>query len=307
MNILITGASGFIGHQLVRALESKHQLSLLSRHPARAREKLGSQHQYLASLDSLSSLDEFDAVINLAGEPIAGKRWSIEQKQLICDSRWNITARLSELIARSQTPPWVFISASAIGRYGQQGPIPIDESYFDDPKSSQSNDLEFTQTVCRKWESSALNAQSDNTRVCIVAIGLVLGLNGGALPKMLPAFKLGLGGPIASGEQGMSWIHQQDLISLFIYLLEHGECSGVYNATSPNPVSNKDFSTSLGAALSRPAIIPMPSFVLNLALGEMAELLTQGQYVIPKRALDDGFTFKYARLTDAFTQIFAGK
>ncbi|RTR34186.1 TIGR01777 family oxidoreductase [Shewanella atlantica] len=307
MNILITGASGFIGHQLVRALESKHQLSLLSRHPARAREKLGSQHQYLASLDSLSSLDEFDAVINLAGEPIAGKRWSIEQKQLICDSRWNITARLSELIARSQTPPWAFISASAIGRYGQQGPIPIDESYFDDSKSSLSNDIEFTQTVCRKWESSALSAQSDNTRVCIVAIGLVLGLSGGALPKMLPAFKLGLGGPIASGEQGMSWIHQQDLISLFVYLLEHGECRGVYNATSPNPVSNKDFSTSLGSALSRPAIIPMPSFVLNLVLGEMAELLTQGQYVIPKRALDDGFSFKYSKLDDAFSEIFSRK
>ncbi len=307
MNILITGASGFIGHQLVRALESKHQLSLLSRHPARAREKLGSQHQYLASLDSLSSLDEFDAVINLAGEPIAGKRWSIEQKQLICDSRWNITARLSELIALSQTPPWVLISASAIGRYGQQGPIPIDESYFDDPQSTPSGDIEFTQTVCHKWESSALNAKSDNTRVCIIAIGMVLGLSGGALPKMLPAFKLGLGGPIASGEQGMSWIHQQDLISLFVYLLEHGECNGVYNATSPNPVSNKDFSTRLGAALSRPAIIPMPSFVLNLALGEMAELLTQGQYVIPKRALDAGFTFKFPQLSDALSEIFAGE
>lgn len=307
MNILITGASGFIGHQLVRALESKHQLSLLSRQPAKAREKLGSQHNYLASLDNLTELDEFDAVINLAGEPIAGKRWSEEQKQQICDSRWNITARLSELIAQSQTPPWVFISASAIGRYGQQGPIPIDESYFDDPQSTQSGDIEFTQTVCHKWESSALNAKSENTRVCIIAIGLVLGLSGGALPKMLPAFKLGLGGPIASGEQGMSWIHQQDLISLFVYLLEHGECSGVYNATSPNPVSNKEFSTSLGSALSRPAIIPMPSFVLNLALGEMAELLTQGQYVTPKRALDAGFTFQYPRLDDAFTEIFTAK
>jgi len=305
MNILITGASGFIGHQLVRALESKHQLSLLSRHPAQARDKLGSQHQYLASLDHLTELDNFDAVINLAGEPIAGKRWSEEQKQLICDSRWNITARLSKLIARSKNPPWAFISASAIGRYGQQGPIPIDESYFDEPKSNQSGDIEFTQTVCLKWEDLALSAKSDDTRVCIVAIGLVLGLGGGALPKMLPAFKLGLGGPIASGEQGMSWIHQQDLISLFVYLLEHGECSGVYNATSPNPVSNKDFTTRLGTALSRPAIIPMPSFVLNLALGEMAELLTQGQYVIPKRALDAGFTFQYPKLDEALTEIFA--
>jgi len=307
MNILITGASGFIGHQLVRSLESRHQLSLLSRHPARARETLGGQHQYLTSLEHLTDLNEYDAIINLAGEPIAGKRWSKDQKQQICDSRWNITARLSELINRSNTPPSVFISASAIGRYGQQGSDPIDERYFDEPLSTQRSNIEFTQTVCRKWEDLALNAKSDHTRVCIVAIGLVLGLSGGALPKMLPAFKLGLGGPIASGKQGMSWIHQQDLISLFGYLLEHGECSGVYNATSPHPVSNKDFSTHLGTALSRPAIIPMPSFVLNIALGEMAELLTQGQYVLPTRTLDAGFIFQYTRLADALAEILAGQ
>ncbi|WP_299788539.1 TIGR01777 family oxidoreductase [uncultured Shewanella sp.] len=306
MNILLTGATGFIGHQLVGALESNHRLTILTRDPVRAKDKLGGYHQYLASLDNLTSLNEFDAVINLAGEPIAGKRWSNEQKQRICNSRWEITSRLSELFTQSQTPPSVFISASAIGRYGRQGTTPVDETYFDEPHRSPGDDIEFTQTVCRKWESSALSAQSEKTRVCIIAIGLVLGLSGGALPKMLPAFKLGLGGPIASGEQGMSWIHQQDLISLFVYLLEHGECSGIFNATSPRPVSNREFSTTLGAALSRPAIIPMPSFVLDIGLGEMSQLLTQGQYVLPKRALDAGFHFKYTKLSEAFSEIFSG-
>jgi uncharacterized protein (TIGR01777 family) len=302
MKILITGASGFVGHQVVRALENHHQLCILSRHPAQAREKLGTEHQYRANLGDMANLNDFDAVINLAGEPIANKRWSDVQKEKICNSRWELTARLSELTQLSQTPPSVFISASAIGIYGDRGEQPVDESVSLAAKVT-SNTLPFPQTVCQKWEELALSAASEQTRVCIIRIGLVLGLSGGALPKMLPAFKLGLGGPIASGKQGMSWIHQQDLVNLITFLINHESCSGIFNATAPHPVSNLEFSKTLGCALSRPAILPMPSFVLNTLLGEMAELLTQGQYVIPTHILDAGFTFKHPQLNDALADI----
>ena len=302
MKILITGASGFVGHQVVRALENHHQLCILSRHPAKARERLGTQHQYRANLDDMANLDDFDAVVNLAGEPIANKRWSDVQKDKICNSRWALTARLSELTHLSQTPPSVFISASAIGIYGNREEQAVDES-VSLPQIQTSNTLPFPQTVCQKWEEVALSASSEQTRVCIIRIGLVLGLSGGALPKMLPAFKLGLGGPIASGKQGMSWIHQQDLVDLITFLINHDTCSGIFNATAPHPVSNLEFSKALGATLSRPAILPMPGFILNTLLGEMAQLLTEGQYAMPTRLLDAGFSFKHPQLNYALADI----
>lgn len=301
MKILITGASGFVGHQVVRALENHHELCILSRHPAKAREKLGAQHQYRANLDDMANLDDFDAVVNLAGEPIANKRWSHVQKNKICNSRWELTARLSELTQLSQTPPSVFISASAIGIYGDTEQA-VDEN-VSLPQMQTSNTLPFPQTVCQKWEDIAFSASSEQTRVCVIRIGLVLGLSGGALPKMLPAFKLGLGGPIASGKQGMSWIHQQDLVDLITFLINHNACSGIYNATAPHPVSNLEFSKALGATLSRPAILPMPGFILNALLGEMAQLLTEGQYVMPTRLLDAGFSFKHPQLNYALADI----
>ena len=301
MKILITGASGFVGHQVVRALENHHELCILSRHPAKTRERLGTQHQYRANLDDMTNLDDFDAVVNLAGEPIANKRWSDVQKERICNSRWELTTRLSELTQLSQTPPSVFISASAIGIYGDTEQA-VDES-FSLPQKQMSDSLPFPQTVCQKWEDVALSASSKQTRVCVIRIGLVLGLSGGALPKMLPAFKLGLGGPIASGKQGMSWIHQQDLVDLITFLINHDTCSGIFNATAPHPVSNLEFSKALGATLSRPAILPMPGFILNTLLGEMAQLLTEGQYVMPTRLLDAGFSFKHPQLSYALADI----
>ncbi|GIU29456.1 TIGR01777 family oxidoreductase [Shewanella sp. MBTL60-007] len=299
MKILMTGASGFIGKQLVKALELQHQLTILSRDPQRSAIILGAKHHYLDSLDELKDLDNFDAVINLAGEPIAEKLWSGQKKLDICQSRWSITERLTELIENSTKPPHTFISASAVGFYGNQNQTRVDESY----QASDANLAEFTHQVCHRWEDGALKAQSEQTRVCIIRIGLVLGSKGGALAKMLPAFRLGLGGPIASAEQGMSWIHQSDLVQLFVHLLNHSECNGIYNGCAPNPVSNKEFTKTLGQALSRPAFIPMPAFVLRVALGEMSCLLIEGQYVIPKRTLDSGFVFQYPELQAALKQL----
>ncbi|ACJ28700.1 Nucleoside-diphosphate sugar epimerase, putative [Shewanella piezotolerans WP3] len=299
MKILITGASGFVGSQLVKHL-SEHKLTILTRAPERTAAKLGAAHHYLSDLDCLANLDGFDVVINLAGEPIAGKRWSERQKQAICQSRWQITAKIATLIKVSRNPPSTFISASAVGFYGRQHEQHIDERF----QLSKESQNEFTHKVCAQWEQAAQNAVSNATRVCIVRIGLVLGANGGALAKMLPAFKLGLGGPIANGKQGMSWIHQTDLIRLIEFMMSNEHCSGIYNGCAPTPISNQMFTDAMGKALKRPTFIPAPAFALKLALGEMSTLLIDGQYVVPQKALADGFEFRYTNIDDAFSEIF---
>lgn len=294
MNILITGATGFVGKHLVAKL-TEHQLTVLSRNINHAAKVLGTHHTFIEDISQLSHLDNFDAVINLAGEPIVAKRWTKNQKIRICHSRWDITQKLSQLIASSQHPPTTFISASAIGYYGRQGLDPVDEH-------SQFHD-EFSHQICQKWEQLALKADSSTTRVCIPRIGIVLGKNGGALSKMLPPFKLGLGGPIGKGKQGMSWIHQDDLVALIMWMLTTPTTRGIYNATAPNPVSNAEFSSALGKALNRPAKIIAPPLALRLAMGEMSELLTEGQYVLPTRALSEGFRFKFTDVNSALAAI----
>ena len=295
MKILITGATGFIGQQLVTQLK-QHQLLILTRNISKATQLLGTQHQYIEQLNHLDNLNDIDIVINLAGEPIVGKRWSDKQKQLLEQSRFQITNQLSQLIQQSVTPPHTFISASAIGYYGMRR-----DTQMLDEDSAAIND--FSHQLCRQWEQLALISQSEQTRVAIVRIGIVLGKNGGALAKMLPAFKLAAGGKIASGQQGFSWIHQQDLIDIILFLINHPTCQGIYNATAPEPISNQVFSQTLAQVLHRPAFVPMPEFVLNLAMGEMAQLLTKGQYVYPKHILQAGFNFKYKQLKPALEQL----
>lgn len=293
MNILITGASGFIGQKLVACLAPQHKLTLLSRTPAKAQQKLGKEHCYLQSLDTLPNLNQFDAVINLAGEPIVAKRWTAAQKHTICHSRWDITAQLSQLFSQSHQPPKVFISGSAIGFYGRHHAELLDES-------SPAHD-EFSHHVCQRWETLALESATI-TRVCLLRTGIVLG-HGGALEKMLPPFKLGLGGPIGHGRQGMSWIHIDDMVALIQFLLTNEHCQGIYNATAPHPLSNKQFSQILAKCLNRPALLPLPGCILRLAMGEMADLLLGGQFVYPKRAITAGFDFQYPELTTALQNI----
>lgn len=297
MKILVTGATGFVGSHLLKKLLPEHQITVLTRNIEKAQKEFADKVDYLSDLNGLSELNDYDAVINLAGEPIVAKRWSPVQKDKICKSRWDITQQISSLIQASETPPNCLISASAIGFYGARDKERLDEA--------SAGREEFSHQVCKHWESHALSAQSNLTRVCVTRIGIVLGDNGGALAKMLPPFKLGLGGPIGHGEQGMSWIHIDDLTELMLYLLQNPQCQGIFNATAPNPVSNKDFATALGKAIQRPAFIPTPAIALKLAMGEMSELLTEGQFVYPGRTLLSGFQFRFPYIQDALDNLFA--
>ena len=295
MHIFITGATGLIGSHLCQQLLAEHQLTVLSRSPDTATQLLGAG---ILAVDSLANVDfnTVDCVINLAGEPIVNKRWSDKQKQRLLDSRIVLTQQISTAIQYSQTPPHTFISGSAIGFYGRQDNTLIDESFT-------AVHPEFSHKLCEAWEQAAFAAQSANTRVCTLRTGIVLAKQAGALAKMLPPFKLGLGGPIGNGEQGMSWIHIDDMVRLILFVLETKNLSGAINATAPNPVSNKEFSHQLGQALARPAFIPMPSLLLKLVMGEMADLLLYGQFVLPKKVLLQQFSFTYPTLPQALKQL----
>lgn len=297
MKILITGATGFIGQYLVSLLRAEHELLLVSRQPELAAKQLAVDNSKVIQLKQLNSLDGVDAIINLAGESLAAKRWSVEQKRRISESRWLMTETLLEKLKNSTPAPRVWINASAIGFYGAQGAEPLDESFT----PSQTN---FPNRVCAHWEELAQQASAFNCRVCIMRIGLVLGTQGGALARMLPAYWCGLGGPLGSGKQMVSWITRTDLVYIIRFLLEHSQCSGIYNATSPQAVSNAQFSAALATALHRPHFLRTHAWMLRLLLGEMADLLLTGQNVQPRRLLEAGFRFRYPELPEALRHIF---
>ncbi|MFO6425238.1 TIGR01777 family oxidoreductase [Motilimonas sp. KMU-193] len=295
MNILITGGSGLIGRALCNKLKQEHKLIVLTRHPQRAKARLGQDIQLVESLNQWQDLNQFDAVINLAGEPIADKRWSQAQKDRICQSRWQITQTLTDLIKASSEPPSVFISGSAIGIYGRQDAQPIDETFTD------YHD-EFSHQVCQRWEDIA-NQVKEITRVCTLRTGIVLSHEGGALKKMLPPFKMGLGGKMASGYQYMSWIHLDDMVAAIRWLLSQDNLHGPFNLTAPHPVTNREFTRYLAMALHRPVLFPMPETVLKVIFGEMSEILIYGQNVIPSKLRESGFEFHYSELEPALADI----
>ncbi|WP_421293262.1 TIGR01777 family oxidoreductase [Aeromonas taiwanensis] len=296
MKILITGGTGFIGRRLVAHLKVAHEVVVLTRQGSAAYELLGHDITLLDSLDRLDHLNDVDIVINLAGEPIAAGRWSDARKQLLCNSRWLLTEQLVDLVKLSSTPPKLLLNASAIGWYGRQDDSPLDEQ-------CQTPHDEFTHRLCQQWEQLALQARSPQTRVCILRIGLVLGMEGGALPRMLPPYRLGLGGPMGSGSQVMSWIHVQDLVRAMLFLIEHGESDGIFNGTAPQPVSNRQFSQALAATLHRPHIFFVPAPLLRLLMGEAADLLLTGQHVLPVRLQQAGFHFTYPALLEALADL----
>lgn len=295
MRILITGASGLVGSALVRLWQQQHQLIVLSRSATKIQQQFGGT---VVAVENLSGVDfnQLDMVVNLAGEPIANRRWTQAQKNRICQSRWELTEQLVYCMQQAETPPHTLINASAIGFYGRQSAAAIDENY-------QSYYPEFSHDICARWENLANRARSAQTRVCILRIGIVLAANGGALKKMLPPFKLGLGGIIGNGEQYMSWIHLDDLVAIFEFLLQHQSLHGVFNATAPMAVSNKQWTKILAERLGKPALLPMPAFVMKLLFGEMSDLLLFGQNVYPQRLLDSGFNFKFSQFRAALQDL----
>jgi len=294
VNILITGGSGLIGQALIKRLQAD-RIIVLTRNPEKSANVLPDNIELTSSLDEVD-FNNLDVVVNLAGEAIVDKRWSSTQKNTICQSRWQITQNLVDKIHAATTPPHSFISGSAIGFYGRQGPSAIDEAHQDIYD-------EFSHQVCQKWEAIAQQANSDKTRVCLIRTGIVLASNGGALSKMLPAFRFGLGGPIANGQQFMSWIHIDDMVAVLLAAIEQPDLSGVINATAPTPVSNQKFSETLSTVLSRPCMFRVPAFVLRILLGESADLILYGQNVLPRKLLDNHFKFQYPSLHKALTQL----
>ncbi|MER2494455.1 TIGR01777 family oxidoreductase [Catenovulum sediminis] len=288
MKVLVTGGTGLIGRALIKQLKTTHQIYVLTRSPEKAFKLLGHDIEAFKTLPHAKHFT-YDVIINLAGEPIADKRWSSQQKNKICQSRWQITQDLVDRVKECEYKPKVIISGSAIGFYGRQAPTTeITENNF------QVHD-EFTHQVCLKWENIVKECE-EQARVCRIRTGIVLAKKGGALSKMKPAFLCGLGGPIASGEQMMSWIHIDDAVAAIQYLMYNKACSGAYNLTAPQPVSNKEFSKQLGQVLNRPTFFTMPESLLKILLGEMSELLTTGQAVIPQRLEEHGFTFHFPNL-----------
>jgi len=295
MNILITGGTGFIGQPLcAKLLQLNHTLTVLTRNPKKARKKLGEDITFIQNFDELTSSTKLDAVINLAGESIADKKWSIERKRLLESSRIDLTADLVAYMRQLDTKPSVLVSGSAIGFYGEGGDEILTE--HTDPHD------EFTHRLCAAWEMQALRAKADDIRVAILRTGLVIGKNGGFLQKMLPSFKLGGGAQLGDGKQWMSWIHLDDYINIILFLLENKNQNGIFNATAPTPVPNKFFSNMLASVLKRPRVLTLPKSVLGVMFGEMSHLLTTSQRVIPSRLLKAGFEFKYPALKPALAE-----
>ena len=303
MKIVIAGGTGFLGRPLTTRLAAEgHDVVILTR---RAAASEGRARAVIWPADGGAGawaveVDGADAVVNLAGESIAGRRWSPAHKQLVFDSRIRATRSLVAAIAGASRPPAVFVSGSAVGFYGPCG----DEVITEDAPAG----ADFLAQVCRGWEGEAARATSARTRVVCIRTGLVIERDGGALPQMLPPFKLGAGGRVGSGRQYWPWIHRADWVEIVRWVIGSGAATsltGPLNATAPEPVRNAAFAQALGRALHRPSFMPAPAFALRLFLGEMADgLLLSGQRAVPAKAEALGFPFKYRRLDDAFGAIF---
>jgi uncharacterized protein len=295
MKILITGATGLIGRSVCLSLINEgHQVVVLSRRPLTATDLAGvSAFRWEAVAESppAEAWEGVEAVIHLAGEPVAGARWSEEQKRRVRDSRAKGSRNLVAGMRATPRPPKVLVSASAVGFYGDRGNEILNESSA--PGSG------FLSEVCLDWETETARARELGVRVAFVRTGVTLSLSGGALEKMLLPFKLGLGGRLGDGRQWFPWIHIEDIVGIFLHALMSPAVDGPINGVAPGIVTNEEFTRELAAALNRPVFFPVPELALRVLMGEMAEVVTASQRVVPQVALDTGYRYKYPNLRPA--------
>ncbi len=301
MKVAITGATGFVGSRLVERLQAQgHQPLILTRNRASA-DRAFPTLEIVAYTPTESgswqrAIAGCDAVVHLAGEPIAESRWTPERKQEILNSRQLSTQKIVEAIAQANPKPTVLVNASAIGYYGTSETATFDET-------SPAGD-DFLAEVCQAWEAEAQKVKDAGVRLVILRLGIVLG-DGGALAKMTPPFKVFAGGPIGTGRQWFSWIHRDDLVNLILEALSRKDIEGVFNATAPNPVRMTELCQTIGETLNRPSWLPVPSFALEALLGEGAKVVLEGQQVLPKRTTNYGFKYRYPTVKQALAEILA--
>ncbi len=300
MHILLTGGTGLIGRALCqRWLADGHQLTVLSRRPQSVASLCGRTVRGIGQFSDYGE-EPLDAVVNLAGEPIADRPWSNKRKAQLWGSRITLTEQLLEWLGKRDQMPQVLLNGSAVGWYGDGGERELTE---DSPPITD----DFASQLCVAWEETAQRAEALGIRVVLVRTGLVLAHDGGFLKRLVPPFRLGLGGPLCNGRQWMSWVHLHDQIALMDFLLRRTDARGPYNACSPQPVRNRDFARSLGRALGRPAFMPVPAFVLRLLLGELSGLLLGGQRAVPSRLRAAGFNFAFTDLDMALGDLLKPK
>ena len=296
MRIFITGGTGLIGRRLCKALLAEgHELTVFSRNPASVPVKCGAGVHALASLAEWHPALSFDAVINLAGEPIIDARWSAQRKQVLWNSRVTLTEELVRHIAAAEHKPSVLLSGSAVGYYGNRGDVMLDET--------AGAGEGFAAELCKAWEDAARVAESAGVRICLLRTAPVLSNDGGLLGRMLPPFRLGLGARLGDGKQWMSWVHIEDYAAMVLRLLHDPHTAGPYNMAAPQPVTNAEFTAALAAALHRPAFFVAPAPLLRLSMGERASLLLEGQRALPGKMEMAHHRFAFPNLADALRDL----
>jgi hypothetical protein len=301
MRVFITGGSGLVGSRLVaRLLQRGDTPVVLTRSPEAARATLGADIEIIQGDpthrgDWERAVGTCTAAVHLAGENIFARRWNDEFKARLRDSRIESTKNVVAALAAASPKPKVLVSASAVGYYGFHGDEELTEA---DPPGE-----DFLARTAIEWEAAARPVEAAGVRLAIVRIGVVMATSGGALAQMLTPFKMGVGGPVGSGRHWMSWIHIDDLVGIMLHAIDHADMSGVVNGVSPEPVTNKQFSRALGHVLGRPSLLPVPVFALRLRFGEVADVISKGQRVLPKRTLEFGYQYRFPTIDAALTDL----